>query len=225
MRALLNLRYTVPERRAAFEKGLKRIGDPLVFVTWNRIGAADQTAKEYEVRGLPVIVAENAAWGNEFAGHQWYSLARGMHNTAGRFPLGAVDRFDRLGVDLKPWREGGERVVLPQRGIGPRGVAMPRDWPAQQMGRVRSHPGTKQCIRLEQDLEHAGEVVTWGSGAAIKALMWGIRVESHMPNWIGEQDNTDAGRLAMFRRLAWAQWTLEEIESGEPFERLIRCGC
>ena len=55
--------------------------------------------------------------------------------------------------------------------------------------------------------------------------MWGIRVESHMPNWIGEQDNTDEGRVAMFRRLAWAQWTLEEIESGEPFQRLIRCGC
>jgi hypothetical protein len=225
MRALLNLRYTVPERRAAFEKGLKRIGDPEVFVTWNRIGGADQVAKQYEARGLLVIVAENAAWGNDFAGRQWYSLARGMHNTAGRFPVGGSERFDSLGVDLAPWRIGGERVVLPQRGIGPAGVAMPRDWPTQQSGRVRSHPGTKPCIPLEQDLARAGEVVTWGSGAAIKALMWGIRVESHMPAWIGEQDNTDAGRLAMFRRLAWAQWTLEEIESGEPFERLIRCAC
>lgn len=225
MRALLNLRYTVPERRAAFEKGLKRIGDPEVFCTWNRIGASDQTAKEYESRGLPVIVAENAAWGNDFSGQYWYSLARSMHNTAGRFPLGGADRFDALGVDVKPWREGGERVVLPQRGIGPAGVAMPRDWPARQAGRVRSHPGTRACVPLEQDLARAGEVVTWGSGAAIKALMWGIHVESHMPNWIGEQDNTNAGRLAMFRRLAWAQWTLEEIESGEPFERLIRCKC
>lgn len=83
MRALLNLRYTVPERRAAFEKGLKRIGDPEVFCTWNRIGAADQVAKQYEARGLPVIVAENAAWGNEFAGRQWYSLARGCTTRRG----------------------------------------------------------------------------------------------------------------------------------------------
>jgi hypothetical protein len=223
MRALLNLRYTLPERRAAFEKGLKRVGDPEVFCTWNRIGSADQVAKQCEERGVPVIVAENAAWGNDFAGGRWYSLARGMHNTAGRFPIGGAERFDRLGVDLAPWRAGGERVVLPQRGIGPAGVAMPRDWPAQQRGRVRLHPGTGACIPLEQDLAAAGEVVTWGSGAAVKALMWGIRVESHMPNWIGEQDNTDAGRLEMFRRLAWAQWTLTEIESGEPFERLLRC--
>jgi hypothetical protein len=221
MRALLNLRYTVPERRAAFEKGLKRIGDPELFCTWNRIGTADQVAKQYESRGLPVIVAENAAWGNEFAGRQWYSLARGMHNTAGRFPVGGPERFDSLSVNLEAWRTEGERVVLPQRGIGPAGVAMPRDWPAQQSGRVRSHPGTKPCIPLEQDLARAGEVVTWGSGAAIKALMWGIRVESHMPNWIGEQSNTDEDRLRMFRELAWAQWTIEEIASGEPFRKLL----
>jgi hypothetical protein len=42
-----------------------------------------------------------------------------------------------------------------------------------------------------------------------------------MPGWIAEQDNTDAGRLAMLRTLAWAQWRLSEIESGEAFERLI----
>jgi hypothetical protein len=64
-------------------------------------------------------------------------------------------------------------------------------------------------------------VVTWGSGAAIKALQWGIPVVSEMPDWIGEQDNTDAGRLEMFRRLAWAQWTMEEIAHGEPFARLL----
>ena len=75
---------------------------------------------------------------------------------------------------------------------------------------------------LEDDLAKACKVVTWGSGAAIKALMMGIRVESHMPNWIGEQDNTDEGRLAMFRRLAWANWRLSEIESGQAFRWLLQ---
>lgn len=75
---------------------------------------------------------------------------------------------------------------------------------------------------LEDDLAKASKVVTWGSGAAIKALMVGIRVESHMPNWIGEQDNTDEGRLAMFRRLAWANWRLSEIESGQAFRWLLQ---
>jgi hypothetical protein len=233
MRAWLNLRYTVPERRAAFVAGLRRLGyqveqgltqspaDGDILVTWNRIGAGDQAAKTFEARGLSVIVAENAAWGNDFAGSRWYSLARGMHNTAWMSPVGDSERFDRLGVELQPWRQAGERVVLPQRGIGPAGVAMPRDWAAQQVGRIRRHPGTRPSVPLEQDLARAGEVVTWGSGAAIKALMWGIKVESHMPGWIGEQQNTDEDRLAMFRRLAWAQAEISEIENGTAFDRLL----
>jgi hypothetical protein len=64
-------------------------------------------------------------------------------------------------------------------------------------------------------------VITWGSGAAVRALLRGIPVESHMPNWIAAQDNTDAGRLAMFRRLAWANWRLSEIADGVPFRRLL----
>lgn len=217
----MNLRYTVKERRSAFQSGLVAAGDPEVFVTWNRIGMADEHAKEFQRRGVPVIVAENSSWGNELAGQRWYSLALNYHNTAGCFPVGGADRWDSLAVELKPWRTSGETVVLPQRGIGPRGVAMPRSWTAP--GRVRRHPGQGPSIPLEEDLKSCGKVITWGSGAAIKALMMGIPVESHMPNWIGEQDNTDAGRLEMFRRLAWAQWTLEEIADGEPFRRLL-CG-
>lgn len=231
MRAFLNLRGSVPERRAAFIKGLERLkyevveqvpSDPpagSIFVTWNRIGGADYAARQFEARGLPVLVAENASWGNSFQGRQWYSIAKGLHNTAGRFPVGSADRWDSLGCHLADWRTRGETVVLPQRGIGPAGVAMPRGWTAA--GRVRAHPGAREAVPLEVDLANCGKVVTWGSGAAVKALMWGIPVESHMPQWIAAQDNTDAGRLAMFRRLAWAQWTLDEISAGLPFQRLI----
>lgn len=231
--AWLNLRYTLPERIQIFSQGVRRLGfEPKLglpdriggaLVTWNRIGSADRVAKQFEEAGLAVIVAENAAWGNGFEGRRWYSLARSYHNTSGMFPVGGPERWDSLGVKLVPWRSEGERVVLPQRGIGPVGVAMPRDWPAKQTGRLRPHPGTRPCKALEDDLAKAGQVVTWGSGAAIKALMWGIPVESHMPNWIGQQDNTDAGRLEMFRRMAWAQWELAEIARGEPFERLLTC--
>jgi hypothetical protein len=66
-----------------------------------------------------------------------------------------------------------------------------------------------------------GRCITWGSGAAVKALLWGIRVESHMPDWIAQQNNTDEGRLAMFRRIAWAQWTLDDFASGYAFARLL----
>lgn len=233
MRAWLNLRGSVPEREAAFRAGLRRLGYSIepglcyapqpgdAMICWNRIGQSHECAKRFEERGLPVLVAENAAWGNDFNGRRWYSLARNYHNSAGRFPVGDVQRWDSLGVELEPFRLAGEVVALPQRGIGPPGVAMPRGWADAQKVRIRIHPGQGTCIPLEQDLKDCGKVITWGSGAAIKALMWGISVESHMPNWIGQQDNTDEGRLAMFRRLAWAQFTLEEFASGFAFERML----
>ena len=219
-----------------FRRGLARHGFEVVhgltcspapadiLVTWNRIGQGDTAARAFKAAGRPVLVAENATWGNDFAGGRWLTIARDFHNTAGMFPAGGPERWDALGVELQPWRTEGETVVLAQRGIGPQETAMPRGWQHLQKGRLRPHPGRGASRPLDDDLANAGKVITWGSGAAVRALMWGIPVESHMPGWIGQQDNTDAGRLAMFRRLAWGQWTHEEIESGEPFGRLIAAG-
>lgn len=237
MRAFLNLRHSVPERARAFHKGLSRLGYSIqsgvtmrpgpkdILVSWNRIRDGQLAAGAFESRGRPVIVAENATWGNDFIGRHWYTLGLGHHNRVDCIRSGGPERWDALGVELQPFRSGGETVILPQRGIGPPGVAMPFGWEekalARHGGRIRKHPGQSACMPLEQDLKDAGRVVTWGSGAAVKALMMGIPVISEMPQWIGEQDNTEEGRLAMFRRLAWAQWTLDEIATGEPFERLL----
>jgi hypothetical protein len=229
----------VPARRAAFLKGIRRAGleccdglpkDPRpgdVFITWNRIGAGNTWAREFEKRGWPVLVVENATWGNDFAGDRWYHLALRHHNTAGRFPVGGPERWDGLGVSLPPMRQDGETVILLQRGIGSAPVRMPgkflamahRDYPR---ARIRKHPGTRPGVPLLDDLRKAGQVVTWGSGAALVALMAGIRVRSYYPKWIAAQDNTEAGRLDMLRRLAWSQWTLDEIASGKPIRRLLK---
>jgi hypothetical protein len=238
VRAFLGIRPGVHYRSDAFTQGLERLGYCVfpevttrpdktdVLVIWNRYRENARAADAFEFHGLPVLIAENAAWGNEFQGERWYSIARNYHNTAGGFPVGDSTRWDALGVDLPAFRAGGDEVViLPQRGIGPPGVAMPLGWPdwarKESGGRVRPHPGVNRCVPLEDDLARARCVWTWGSGAAIKALLWGIPVRSWMPGWVGEQDNTEEGRLAMFRRLAWAQWRLGEIKSGEAFTRLL----
>lgn len=231
MRAYLNLRYTNDLRARIFKTGLESLGYQVLhgipgkfdagdlFVTWNRISFADHAARNCTAAGGKVLVVENASWGNEFAGDTWYHMARDYHNQSGRFPIGSLERWDSLGVTPAPWRTEGETVVLLQRGIGVLGC--PSGWDNFLIGRRRSHPGRNKCKPLEQDLANAGKVITWGSGAAVKALLWGIPVESKMPQWIGEQDNTDAGRLAMFQRLAWAQWRLSEIESGFAFRWLL----
>jgi hypothetical protein len=141
------------------------------------------------------------------------------------FPVGGPERWDSLGVDLPPFKTEGETLVLPQRGLGSPPTAMPRGWDRKMHkktgARVRPHPGKHRSVPLEDDLAGCQTVLTWGSGAAIKALLMGCKVKSWMPDWIGEQDNTEADRLRMFRELAWAQWTLEEIAAGEPFARLL----
>lgn len=237
MKAWINLRYTVPERLRAFVSGIERhgykaeIGFPdrsgpkHLFITWNRINMGNVTAQRFQDQGLPVIVAENAAWGNDFAGRRWYSLARNYHNTSGCVPYNGPERWDSMGIYMAPFRESGETVILPQRGIGSAPTRMPTGWPSAAQrkygGRIRPHPGKREGLCLVDELAHAGKVVTWGSGAAIKALMMGIPVVSEMPNWIGCQDNTEVGRIEMLRRLAWAQWELQEIESGEAFAHLL----
>lgn len=233
-RVWLNLRRSPSKRSEAFAAGFRRLGYAVhtglmpypepgdVMLTWNRVGAGDTVARRFEQHGLPVLVVENATWGNDFCGQHWLTIARNRHNTAGMFPIGGPERWDALGVDLAPWRpDGGEIVGLPQRGIGAPPTAMPSGWVPPGCTRIRAHPGMRQAIDLEHDLRKASKVVTWGSGAAVKALLWGIKVESHMPAWIAEQQNTDESRLSMVRHLAWAQWTLDEITNGEAIEWLL----
>lgn len=239
--AYINLRHNHGERFNIFKSGFKALGYEVVsgfpdvsyiskgdvFCTWNRFSQADRIAKAFESGGGNVIVCENATWGNEFAGKKWLHIAKKYHNTAGMFNVGSSSRWDSLKVELLPFRCTGETVILPQRGLGSSPVRMPASWPVKALKkyqcRVRSHPGNIKPpkLSLEDDLANCRRVITWGSGAAIKALIMGVNVVSEMPNWIGEQDNTEESRLAMFNRLAWAQWTHEEIESGFAFTCLI----
>jgi hypothetical protein len=253
-RAYVLVRDLPHYRYGAFCQGLKRAGFKVhgaefpprkvletdLLLVWNRYGEYHEAATRVEAAGGTCLVAENGYLGVDWRGHRWYALAKSHHNGAGWFPEGGHERWDRLGIEIKPQRTGREIVVLPQRGIGPPGVAMPDNWHKvfyrlikERPARLRMHPGARPCEPLEKDLADAKAVVTWGSGAALRAMLDGVPAYYDMPNWIGapgatplaeaDFDNTKHGdRLACFRRLMWAQWTVEEIESGEPFDRLTR---
>lgn len=256
MRRAYSLIRSSPHYRAdAFRSGLVRAGFHVtedwpqqgrpgdVLVIWNRYYDFAEAANRFEKQGGTVLVAENGYLGVEFNGSRWYALARGFHNGAGEWPIGDRSRWDELGVELAPWRtDGREILLLPQRGIGPRGVAMPDGWEyatveslARQTSRpvrIRAHPGqNRPDVSLEQDLRDVWAVVTWGSGAALKALVAGVPVFYAFPKWIGrmaaaplERANFHTpcrgDRLPMFRALAWAMWRVEELATGEPFRRL-----
>lgn len=236
-------------RLHVFSEGLKRHGYKIIsdrnyhpnqndlVLLWNRNPPFEKIAQRYEAAKATVLITENGYVGDTKA------LAKNKHAGAGWWFVGEDDRWSRLGVDVRPWRKDGDHIlVLPQRSIGQPGVAMPRNWErtvterlaklTSRPIRVRKHPGKDRGKEptLEQDLANAWAAVTWASGAGVKALIEGVPVFYDLKEWIGgpagscvwDIENPVLGdRMSMLHRLAWAQWTWSEIESGEAFEWLL----
>lgn len=245
--ATVLLQTTAPYKREAWCRGLAALGyeiavknprpspDDLVL-SWNRRAPWDQAVRTHERAGARVLIAENG-YLNRVGGSKHYALAQRQHNGAGSWRVGGPGRWASFGIELAPWREAGSQIVLlPQRGIGPPGIAMPTGWTQRVLTElrrrtsrpivVRRHPGPDKTEPYEA-LRGAHAAVTWGSGAAIKALVVGVPVFHEFPSWIGApaarlglldlEEPFLGDRLPMLQRLAWAQWTLAEIESGEAF--------
>jgi hypothetical protein len=216
------------------------------LVIWNRYGTFEMMADQWESRGGTVLVAENGYIGKDKNGQQLYALAQHGHNGSGKWPISEKDRFTPLGILVEPMNtsRGGYLLVCGQRGIGSKEMASPPDWHykiQQKLSRqgfevkVRLHPGNKQAsTKLEDDLAGASACVIWSSGSGVKALTLGIPVIYCAPYWICEKAATRLGatetrsdavleydRYNALRRMADAQWTIEELESGEPFRKFL----
>lgn len=248
-RALNLLRPALHYRRDAFSQGLQAAGFSVVthlpnprpgdaLLIWNRYGGGHATARLFDAVGATVLVAENCPLGNSWRAGTWCSLASDNPATVGgNFEAGGPARWDSWGQELAEWRgDEGELIALGQRSIGHEGIASPSAWAEKvarrYAARVRPHPGTDTfAVALEDDLLRARGVLTWASSAALRALMLGVPVWYEHPAFIGAQAcarlgesavRDDAARLAMFRRLAWSMWEIEEVRSGEAIRRLCR---
>lgn len=147
--------------------------------------------------------------------------------------------------------EGGHVLICPNRGFGRPDLIMPPRWAdnaAKRLAaitrrevRIRAHPGNEPPkVPLANDLEHCWAMVIWSSSAGVHSLVAGVPVVCEAPAWIckGAAFDSFAGiddwpsdriraqawcgiRLAELRRLAWAQWHVEEIASGAAFRHLL----
>lgn len=230
--------------------GHPRIGTPKrddVLVIWNRYGHYDALARQFDAAGARVICVENGPFGRDWQGQAWYAFTLKNPLAGGQWPDGGPARWASFAVTPCEWRKGGlEAIVLAQRGIGPPGVAQPNGWHLRAKQwveaahgipvRIREHPGERPCTPLDMDLASAAFVITWASGAALKAMLWGIPVVYGYEEWIAASCGTKLGydfsprtplippetvRLAFFNRLSWAMWRIPEIESGAPFRHLL----
>lgn len=220
-----------------------RPGDWLVI--WNRYGAFHEMATRFERDGGGVIVAENAYLGLDRADRKRYAIALYGHNGSGAwYSEPDATRWNALGIDVQPWRKDGEHIlVCPNRGFGRPDLIMPGTWVERTVEdlrrftrrpvRVRPHPGNAPPqIPLEDDLRNAWAVVVWMSSAGCHALVAGVPVFCCGPTWIAYDAASRGGlrtidnpqlpdRMPTLHRLAWAQWHVEEIARGEPFQYLF----
>jgi hypothetical protein len=242
--SLLSRTRSIP----AISKGLESLGYTIslrpqekpttkdVLVLWNRLPTHEPHAREYERVGARVLVFEHSWIGLEGV----YACCLGHHNGAGTWHIGSERRWPSFGIEVKPWRTEGDHIlVVPQRGMGVAPVAMPRGWTSDVLARLA--PITKRpiVVRYPQDRIHPFEpelrgahaVVTWASGAGVKAIINGVPVFYEMPHWIGAYAAINGltslelpylgERDTFFHRLSWAMWRAEEIERGEPFKWLL----
>jgi len=222
-----------------------------VMLMWTRSRHRNEPAAEvFEEAGGRVIVAEESHF-KGMVDEKIFSLCLHDHNGAGTWPEYGPQRWRDLGLELKPWREGGDHVLLcGQRGIGSKLMHSPDDWhlrlrhklKTDRMVKVRAHPKSRlsqdqgfiqiQPASLDEHLAGAWAVVVWSSGAGTKALMDGIPVFYAAPHSFlegaaerlkdGDIDAPRPGdRLPVFERMAWSQWRASEIASGEAFVRLL----
>lgn len=173
----------------------------------------------------------------------YLALALGAHNGAGAWPSGDGSRWRALNAALRPWRsDGGHVLVCPSRPFGVPGKHMPADWAERAVVRLkaatgrevrlRAHPGNDSPRRaLAADLDGCWAVAIWASSAGVHALVAGIPVLCDAPAWIcksasGQLDEVEKpptpDRLPALERMAWAQWRVEEVETGEPIRHLLR---
>lgn len=164
-------------------------------------------------------------------------------------PAGYSARWQLLELRRANWRKGGSHIlVCDQRSIGSPRMASPAGWAraaALELARhtdrpirVRPHPassavrdGLVSVAPLADDLRDAWAVVVWSSNCASHALLAGIPVFASAPHIVTEpavnrgleriERPLLGGRAEAFARLAWAQWSIEEITAGLPFRYLL----
>jgi hypothetical protein len=224
-----------------YEQNEIHAGD--IVVMWNRKPNDEHIAAAFEIAGARVLVCENGYVTPDSAGRNYFAISIGGHNGSGTpLAMGGSCRWDRLEMPIAPMSYGEKILICSQRGIGASGMAMPANWLDKVRKKVEGWTDRTIEIRkppsrlahqpfLEEQLADAWAVVVWTSNVATAALLHGTQVFLEGPHHVMESAcikhalvNSPAtiikARQPAFERMAWFQWSEEEIAKGTPFEYL-----
>ena len=207
--------------------------DADLLVTWSPWNGSRRAALQssYKAVGKTVVVMENG-WLSPMTQLPFYQVARDGWNGTGLFPPGDAERWRQWNVTKKPWRRDDTGVVLiiGQRGHPTDRRTSPPGWEATVLpDHPRALRRPRECRHpLADHLAMASQVHVWSSNAASHAIVAGVPVVQHGPNLMVTNLASRPGeplrrpeRAGELQRLSGAQWSAVELESGEPFSRLL----
>lgn len=197
----------------------------------------------FKQKGYPVLVMERGYLGDRF---KWTSVGwNGINGNADFKTEGvAADRKERWADDMLPVRDitdSGEVVIMGQmqadssvRHINlavwyQQAADAIRD--ASYEPKFREHPGVFWSGDLVDELGDCAGVVTFNSTSAVKTVMAGIPTVAMDPGSmvydlvsreLPFEQPTQRKRSSWLKRMAYCQWTEEELASGEAWEHIGR---
>lgn len=187
-----------------------------------------------------------------YVDNSYFDSTRGTHyrvtkNALQHNGVGASNckRFRALGLSLAPWRDSGSHVLLcPQSDSFMREIAgVAFDWTEKTVEALHNFTTRELRVRewnrdkaklsrsLPADLEGAHALVTWSSAAAVTAVISGVPVVCTGPSAVQPMsgDLADIESLPHPDREQWlgvladAQYTIEEMRDGFPWNKSIPC--
>ena len=215
------------------------LSDGADFTVWwgNRAPAA--------VRNKPVLVLEAGAINGrsgDYVRDRLRFITAGWNGLWGRVdpraPERPPDRWEKVGIEITPWRDQGDYVLVCDQHPGDLTAPPERGWwsGAEQLAEnlgirclYRPHPLMAPGLRpLSEALEGAARCVTWSSTAAVEAILAGvpcITLDYGSPAWDVSQHDFQKTPCVCDRdqwayNLGYLNWTHDELRDGSAWEHV-----
>ena len=172
--------------------------------------------------------AENKVYTIDYNGYFRIVKNNFWHDGLGSKPN---DRLKKLSLDIKNIKKNGDYIILSEPVLEAKDYYGLNDWTEKTINKIKKHSDRKiilhnrnSSIQLNDLLKNAWAFVSDHSSAGLKAMIEGVPAyftNSTLSN-IGSVENIEKHEInyKIFNNLAYGQWTLEEIKSGEAWENM-----
>ena len=153
-----------------------------------------------------------------------------IHNGIGNYP---DDRLKKLNLDIIDQKKSGDFIIISEPSAIMKKVYNVPQWTEDTIKLVKKYTDRKVIIHnkfskepLDFLLKNAWAFISLQSTAGFKAMQKGVPAffTDHFLKNIGEIKDIENPIINynIFNNLAYGQWTLNEIESGEAWENMVK---